>query len=76
MTLSLEDLSEEKALLEKDFSEVTGSIKKLTDDLNQLKANQHALNGAIQQVNRLISRLNREQVTIEPAVKEKKKWKL
>ena len=73
MTLSLEDLSEEKALLEKDFSEVTGSIKKLTDDLNQLKANQHALNGAIQQVNRLISRLNREQVTIEPAVKEKKK---
>jgi len=70
MTLSLEDLSEEKALLEKDFSEVTGSIKKLTDDLNQLKANQHALNGAIQQVNRLISRLN------QPAVKEKKKWKL
>ena len=67
MTLSLEDLSEEKALLEKDFSEVTGSIKKLTDDLNQLKANQHALNGAIQQVNRLISRLN------QPAVKEKKK---
>jgi len=70
MALSLKDLSEEKALLEKDFSEVTGSIKKLTDDLNQLKANQHALNGAIQQVNRLISRLN------QPAVKEKKKWKL
>jgi len=70
MALSLQDLSEEKALLEKDFSEVTGSIKKLTDDLNQLKANQHALNGAIQQVNRLISRLN------QPAVKEKKKWKL
>jgi len=67
MALSLQDLSEEKALLEKDFSEVTGSIKKLTDDLNQLKANQHALNGAIQQVNRLISRLN------QPAVKEKKK---
>jgi len=67
MALSLKDLSEEKALLEKDFSEVTGSIKKLTDDLNQLKANQHALNGAIQQVNRLISRLN------QPAVKEKKK---
>jgi len=67
MALSLQDLSEEKALLEKDFSEVTGSIKKITDDLNQLKANQHALNGAIQQVNRLISRLN------QPAVKEKKK---
>ena len=67
MALSLEDLTEEKSLLEKDFSEVTGSIKKLTDDLNQLKANQHALNGAIQQVNRLISRLN------QPAVKEKKK---
>ena len=54
MALTLQDLAEEKALLEKDFSEVTGSIKKLTDDLNQLKANQHALNGAIQQVNRLI----------------------
>ena len=73
MTLSLEDLAGEKTLLEKDFSEVTGSIKKLTDDLNQLKANQHALNGAIQEVNRLIGRLNSDQVTVEPAVKQKKK---
>ena len=70
MALSLEDLTEEKALLEKDFSEVTGSIKKLTDDLNQLKANQHALNGAIQQVNRLINKIEVEGEEKTKAMKE------
>jgi len=65
--ISKEDLAEEKALLEKDFSEVTNSIKKLTEDISQLKANQHALNGAIQQINRLMSRLDK------PAEEEKKK---
>ena len=65
--ISKEDLAEEKALLEKDFSEVTNSIKKLTEDISQLKANQHALNGAIQQINRLMGRLDK------PAEKEKKK---
>ena len=65
--ISKQDLAEEKALLEKDFSEVTNSIKKLTEDITQLKANQHALNGAIQQINRLMSRLDK------PAEKEKKK---
>ena len=65
--ISREDLAEEKALLEKDFSEVTNSIKKLTEDISQLKANQHALNGAIQQINRLMSRLDK------PAEEEKKK---
>ena len=52
--ITLEMLAEEKALLEKDFTEVTNSIKKLTEDLAQLKANLNALNGAIQQVNKLI----------------------
>jgi len=70
MALTLQDLSEEKALLEKDFSEVTGSIKKLTDDLNQLKANQHALNGAIQQVNRLIKKIEAEGEEKSKALKE------
>ena len=70
MALTLQDLAEEKALLEKDFSEVTGSIKKLTDDLNQLKANQHALNGAIQQVNRLIKKIEVEGEQKSKALKE------
>ena len=65
--ITLEMLAEEKALLEKDFAEVTNSIKKLTEDISQLKANQHALNGAIQQINRLMGRLDK------PAEKEKKK---
>ena len=65
--ITLEMLAEEKALLEKDFAEVTNSIKKLTEDISQLKANQHALNGAIQQINRLMSRLDK------PAEEEKKK---
>ena len=38
-----------------------------SEDISQLKANQHALNGAIQQINRLMSRLDK------PAEEEKKK---
>ena len=68
--ITLETLSEEKALLQKDFTEVTNSIKKLTEDLAQLKANLNALNGAIQQVNRLINKIEVEGEEKTKAMKE------
>ena len=54
MTISVEQLHEEKALLQADFDKINSQINKVTNDLAQMKANLNALNGAIQQVNKLI----------------------
>tara|TARA_X000001036_G_scaffold348418_1_gene328755 strand:- start:335 stop:535 length:201 start_codon:yes stop_codon:yes gene_type:complete len=54
MTISIEQLKEEKAILQTDFDKMNSQINKVTNDLAQMKANLNALNGAIQQVNKLI----------------------
>ena len=54
MTISVEQLNEEKAILQADFDKINSQINKVTNDLAQMKANLNALNGAIQQVNKLI----------------------
>ena len=54
MTISIEQLNEEKALLQADFDKLNSQINKITNDLAQMKANLNAVNGAIQQVNKLI----------------------
>ena len=54
MTISVEQLHEEKAILQADFDKMNSQINKVTNDLAQMKANLNALNGAIQQVNKLI----------------------
>ena len=54
MTISIEQLGEEKAILQADFDKLNSQINKITNDLAQMKANLNALNGAIQQVNKLI----------------------
>ena len=54
MTISIEQLNEEKAILQEDFDKMNSQINKVTNDLAQMKANLNALNGAIQQVNKLI----------------------
>tara|TARA_Y100000389_G_scaffold43779_1_gene38465 strand:- start:34 stop:249 length:216 start_codon:yes stop_codon:yes gene_type:complete len=58
MTISIEQLNEEKALLQADFDKINSQINKVTNDLAQMKANLNALNGAIQQVNKLIDIAN------------------
>ena len=57
MTISIEQLNEEKAILQADFDKMNSQINKVTNDLAQMKANLNALNGAIQQVNKLIEML-------------------
>lgn len=54
MAISIEQLHEEKAILQADFDKMNSQINKVTNDLAQMKANLNALNGAIQQVNKLI----------------------
>ena len=58
MTISIEQLNEEKAILQSDFDKLNSQINKITNDLAQMKANLNALNGAIQQVNKLIDIAN------------------
>ena len=55
MTISVEQLNEEKMILKSDFDKMNSQINKLTNDLAQMKANLNALNGAMQQVDKLIA---------------------
>ena len=54
MTISIEQLNEEKQLLQADFDKMNSQINKITNNLAQMKANLNAINGAVQQVNKLI----------------------
>ena len=54
MDINLEQLTSEKLGLQKDFDTLGKNIKQVEVDLAQMKANLNALNGAMQQVNKLI----------------------
>ena len=54
MAIDLAQLAEEKKGLESDFTKLGANIKQVEVDLGQMKANLNAINGAIQQVNKLI----------------------
>mgnify|MGYP001226298569 FL=1 len=56
MSLSFDDLVEEKTLLQKDFVELEKQVKNVEVELLQMRANLNALNGAIQQVNKMMAR--------------------
>ena len=62
MTISVEQLNEEKTILQADFDKINSQINKVTNDLAQMKANLNALNGAIQQVDKLIE-ISNDKVT-------------
>ena len=54
MTISVDTLIEEKTLLQKDFDQLSKKMKQVEIEMIQMKANLNALNGAIQQTNKLI----------------------
>ena len=62
MDINLETLHEEKRGLQADFEKLGGNIKQVEVDLAQMKANLNAINGAIQQVNKLIGMAGGEPV--------------
>jgi predicted nuclease with TOPRIM domain len=59
--ITKENLIEEKELLQKDFEELGKNIRKVEIDLGQLKANLNAINGAIQEVNKLMGRFDKKE---------------
>ena len=70
MAIDMATLQEEKVLLQKDFEEMKKNIQKVEVDLIQMKANMNAINGAIQQTDRLLNRLRNESDEKSKAVKE------
>ena len=60
MAIDMATLQEEKVLLQKDFDEMSKNITKVENDLIQMRANMNAINGAIQQTDRLLNRLKNE----------------
>ena len=54
MSISIDKLIEEKTLLQKDFEELNKKIKQVEVEMVQMRANMNAVNGAIQQTNKLI----------------------
>ena len=60
MAIDMATLQEEKVLLQKDFDEMRKNITKVENYLIQMRANMNAINGAIQQTNRLLNKLKNE----------------
>jgi len=54
MSITISQLIEEKNLLEKDFDELNKKVKTVEVELMQMKGNLNALNGAMQQTNKLV----------------------
>ena len=54
MSISVDKLIEERTLLQKDFDQLSKKMKQVEIEMIQMKANLNALNGAIQQTNKLI----------------------
>ena len=54
MTITINQLIEEKKILEKDFDELNKKVKTVEVELMQMKGNLNALNGAIQQTSKFI----------------------
>ena len=67
MDINLEQLASEKQGLQKDFETLGKNVKQVEVDLAQMKANLNAINGAIQQVNKLIGMAGGE---VNPVKKE------
>ena len=75
MAIDMATLQEEKVLLQKDFEEMKKNIQKVEVDLIQMKANMNAINGAIQQTDRLLNKLKNEGDEKSKALKEEYRLK-
>ena len=53
-TIDITQLTDERASLKADFDKLGNNVKQVETDLAQMKANLNAINGALQQVDKLI----------------------
>ena len=66
--ITLKDIIEERDILQSDFDKMSSHIRKVELDLSQMKANMNAVDGALQQMRKLI---NKAQKSDEKEGKEK-----
>jgi predicted ribosome quality control (RQC) complex YloA/Tae2 family protein len=71
MTIDEQTLKDERKVLEDDFNTMSNRIKQVEKDLGQMKSNLNALYGAIQQVDRLLTKFKPADKQPMPAEKEK-----
>jgi len=71
MTIDEQTLKDERKVLEEDFNTMSNRIKQVEKDLGQMRSNLNALYGAIQQVDRLLTKINTADTQTMPAEKEK-----
>ena len=53
-TIDITQLIDERAILKADFDKLGNNVKQVETDLAQMKANLNAINGALQQMDKLI----------------------
>ena len=56
MSITLNELQDERDVLKGDFETLSGRIKSVENELGQMKSNLNAVYGAIQQVDKLIKK--------------------
>ena len=71
MMIDEQTLKDERKVLEDDFNTMSNRIKQVEKDLGQMKSNLNALYCAIQQVDRLLTKLTLADNKEMPAEKEK-----
>ena len=59
-----------QTLLTKEFQDLEGKVKAVEVDLLQMRANLNALNGALQQVNKLMARARGNKTTAQTSKKK------
>ena len=71
MTIDEQTLKDERKVLEDDFNTLSNRIKQVEKDLEKMRSNLNALYGAIQQVDRLLVKINTADNQQMPVEKEK-----
>ena len=70
-TLGIDTLQKEKTQLQEDFGKLGVQVKQVETDLGQMKANLNAINGALQEVNKLIGLVEKPEDLTKKTKKEK-----
>jgi len=68
-TLGIDTLQKEKTQLQEDFNKLVTQVKQIEIDLGQMRSNLNAINGALQEVNKLIGLVEKPK-----DLKKKEKW--
>jgi len=70
--LTIEELKQEEITLQSDHEKMISQIRKFEVDLNQMKANAHAIEGALQLARKMVAKAQEKKSMDKIEIKEKK----